>query len=439
MGQAFSRTGGYQYPTLEEDRHIRLLTLYPSVDENACIKCSVAPHSLNWNPSYEALSYTWGDPGDVCPVPIDFNGYPRNISTNLGAALRALRYYEHPRILWIDALCINQEDDSEKSRQVAIMGSIFESARNVVIWLGPRSDDSDFAMSTISSLHGIADFDHIGEEGWKALENLFSRAWFKRIWVVQEFKRGREIFFQCGKKSFNWDDAGLALKEFWSPGHSVDQKYIRLLGEIGKVVSMASTRVDLPTNGSVESEEAAKYLVRMLRVYGGCQATKPHDKIYGLLGLSNIFSFSGHNPPAINYSISVENVYIDWAHFLIKTQKSLDLLYITQRMEHDPALPSWVPNWRTARHDLSLTLDVFCSSFAYNGPKGESYDTSLNIDHARKILSVKGFVITTLSRSCMFFDPDPKFISTKLSSQPQKTLLHSCLMMGCKIQNAPGK
>ncbi|KAH6691099.1 heterokaryon incompatibility protein-domain-containing protein, partial [Leptodontidium sp. MPI-SDFR-AT-0119] len=181
MGQTFSRTGDQCLPLEKQDRHIRLLTLYPSPDENAPIKCSVQPHSLNWNPAYEALSYTWGDPSDICPISINFNGRPRHISTNPEAALRALRYYEFPRVLRIDALCINQDDDAEKSRQVAMMGYIFESARTVVIWLGPKSEDSDFAMSIIAGLHGVFDFDGISEEGWTALENLFSRAWFKRI------------------------------------------------------------------------------------------------------------------------------------------------------------------------------------------------------------------------------------------------------------------
>src|SRR5690242_6167766 len=85
MGQTLSWTA-YKYEPLEiQDRHVRLLTLYPSENESAPIKCSTAPHSLNWNPSYEALSYTWGGPKDICPSPINFNGHRTYISTNLEA------------------------------------------------------------------------------------------------------------------------------------------------------------------------------------------------------------------------------------------------------------------------------------------------------------------------------------------------------------------
>jgi hypothetical protein len=161
----------------------------------------------------------------------------------------------------------SKKDVSEKNRQIAMMGSIFETARNVVIWLGPKSEDSDLAMSAISALDGATDFRTISEEAWKALENLFSRAWFSRIWVLQEFKRGRNPYFQCGKASFNWDRTGTAtgeaLRNLWKGDHWVDLKHFKLLGEIGRVVSMASTRLDVPVNASIDSRLSAQYFVNV--------------------------------------------------------------------------------------------------------------------------------------------------------------------------------
>jgi hypothetical protein len=297
MGQLLSRTT-YQYEPLEPaDRHIRLLTLYPSSDKKTLIKCSVEHHYLNWNPPYEALSYTWGDPSDICEVPIDLNGCPTRISTNLEAALRVLRLHDRPRQLWIDALCINQSDSAEKNKQVAIMGDIFEQARNVIIWLGPRSVDSDIAMTAIANLSSVDAFENITEPAWDALENLFSRPWFSRIWVLQEFKRAKNPMFQCGHSYFLWGRSGDTLREFWGVDKEVNHAHIKLLGETGKVVSMASTRVEVPQNANVSTQRAAQHLVRMLRVYGGCKATVAHDKIYGLFGLSDSFSFPNAEPP----------------------------------------------------------------------------------------------------------------------------------------------
>jgi hypothetical protein len=402
------------------------------------MKCSVASHSLNWNPSYEALSYTWGDPSDTCQVPVDFEGHPAYISTNLEAALRVLRYHDKPRQLWIDALCINQDDVSEKNKQVPLMGNIFAQAQNVIIWLGPQSIDSDLAISAISNLSSATDFENIAEPAWDALENLFSRPWFSRIWVLQEFKRAKNPIFQCGKASFRWDDTGDALREFWETGRDIGPKHVKLLGELGKVVSMASTRVEVPVGSNFDTEHAARDLVRMLRVYGGCKATIPHDKVYGLLGLSDSFSFPTEHPPAISYNHDVRTVYAEWARFLISSQQSLDLLYVCRRMLHDPTLPSWVPDWRTARHDLLLTLDVFRASFKYANANTKESDRSLTFDEDGRLLIVKGFVIETFNPGFRFFPVQPDFITSKLSSTPRKELLRACLMMGCKLKNSTG-
>jgi hypothetical protein len=422
-----------------QDRSIKLLTLHPAKNDRASIRCSVLPDDLSRNPSYEALSYTWGNSTDVCAVPIDINGREKFVSTNLEAALRVLRLHKSPRVLWIDALCINQEEDSEKNRQIPLMGTIFASALQVVIWLGPGDKESNNAMSIIESISSVAGADHITDRGWNALENLFSRAWFKRIWVVQEFKRARNPIFQCGHKSFEWDTTGAGLRDLWTSGDSINRKHVKLLGEIGKVVSMASTRILLPTERNIGTRQAAGHLVKVLRVYGACQATDPHDKIYGLLGLSDSFSFPGCNPPAIDYTKSIEDVYRDWARFLIESQGTLDLLYISQRMEHYSKLPTWVPDWREARHDLLLTLDVFQSCFKYAGPRGGGGgDPTPHFDADGRYLSIQGFVVTVVKEEFMFSDPDPKFISSKLSSRPQMELLQACLMMGCKLKNAPG-
>lgn len=107
-------------------------------------------------------------------------------------------------------------------------------------------------------------------------------------------------------------------------------------------------------------------------------------------------------------------------------------------MEHDPKLPTWVPDWRKARHDLLLTLDVFQSSFKYVGSQGGDLDPTPRFDADGRCLSIEGFVVIVLKEDCLFSDPDPKFIASKLNSRPQMELLQACLMMGCKLKNAPG-
>ncbi|KAH8591128.1 heterokaryon incompatibility protein-domain-containing protein [Bisporella sp. PMI_857] len=435
MELAHSRTT-YKYEPLEARRsHIRLLTLHPSQDGRDPITCSVEPHLLELSPPYEALSYAWGNPNDMCPTPIDINDDPINIATNLEAALRVLRYHDRTRILWIDALCINQTDVQEKNCQIAMMGSIYEKADNVLIWLGTRSEDSDLAMSTISNLKSILDFGNFNKETWNALENLFSRAWFRRVWVLQEFKRGRNPVFQCGHASFVWDRTGEILQELWTSNGPVDLKNLKLLGETGKIISMASTRIDISVDANIGCQQAAQNLVRMLRVYCGYQATEAHDKIYGLLGLSNAFLFSNSEPPQIEYQRPVVDVYTDWARFLISTQNGLDILYAARRIPYESDLPSWVPDWRLSRYNLLLTLDVFKDLFWYTGPRVENYDTTPRF-YSDKILVVKGNIITTFTGDYVFSNVDRNFVSQKLDSQTPKDLLLSYLMLGCKMKTA---
>src|SRR2546427_11800329 len=86
-----------------------------------------------------------------------------------------------------------------------------------------------------------------------------------------------------------------------SSGHEVDAKHIKLFDKVGRVVNMASTRLEVPLSSNIDPKTAAQYFERMLRCYGDSNATLPHDKIYGLLGLSDAFWFPNSYPPPIDY------------------------------------------------------------------------------------------------------------------------------------------
>lgn len=112
---------------------IRLLRLLPGHLGDS-ISCKLIRSVLVTSPPYDALSYTWGDSSER--VPIHVNGTEVLITRNLETALRNLRHEDRPRTLWIDALCINQHDTAERSRQVQEMGNIYRSAEHVLIYVG---------------------------------------------------------------------------------------------------------------------------------------------------------------------------------------------------------------------------------------------------------------------------------------------------------------
>jgi Heterokaryon incompatibility protein (HET) len=111
---------------------IRLFVLEPSTDRATDIRGKIIHVTLNDVLHFEALSYTWGKANDKAERPISIQGYDVAISRNLDLALRALRYQLNSRTLWIDALCINQQSNKERSRQVSLMRRIYGLVESTV-------------------------------------------------------------------------------------------------------------------------------------------------------------------------------------------------------------------------------------------------------------------------------------------------------------------
>jgi hypothetical protein len=103
---------------------------------------------LDDNPVYQALSYTWGDPNRVCTIIL--NGQKISVGTNLEEALQYFYSISYLGLLWVDAICINQNDNDEKNWQVQQMRDIYAQAEFVIAWLGAASDGSDLAMEKLA-------------------------------------------------------------------------------------------------------------------------------------------------------------------------------------------------------------------------------------------------------------------------------------------------
>lgn len=132
-------------------RTIRVLLLFPGKCHADPIQCKLLPLSLPENTgelqAYEALSYVWG--GGGTPHSIDVSGTSVDIGQNLYQALLRLRHPFIEKILWIDAICINQADDQYKERQIPLMLQIYQAASRVIVWLGEEADGSTKALKTI--------------------------------------------------------------------------------------------------------------------------------------------------------------------------------------------------------------------------------------------------------------------------------------------------
>jgi hypothetical protein len=194
------------YDPLDTDFNaIRLLTLL-SEDTNV-VHCTLEHVSLINLPEYVALSYCWGDPAVTKYIKI--NGIAVQVTSNLEYALRHLRTKGYGR-LWVDTVCINQQDNTERSQQLLWMGSIYRRAKEVVAWTG---EDLDLAIDFINRLNGLKESksalttvvaDHIGEGEAAAFLEFVARPYWRRVWIIQELALARHVTIHCGRLETSW-------------------------------------------------------------------------------------------------------------------------------------------------------------------------------------------------------------------------------------------
>jgi hypothetical protein len=226
----------YPSPKLDPDRHeIRIVELLPGLKDQP-IECLLSIASLDDAPMYNALSYAWGSP--IKEKSIQLNQIEFKITPNLETALLHLREEEKIQKLWIDAICINQNDLEEKEHQIQLMSKIYPEAQTVLCWLGPEEDDSSLVMQFFQKLAVTDDSTSIvdssisshsqnssgGSEGdgsevddsavdeqesmqysHASYLKLGIRPWWSRLWTCQEFALTlREPFLICGNERISW-------------------------------------------------------------------------------------------------------------------------------------------------------------------------------------------------------------------------------------------
>jgi hypothetical protein len=171
---------------------------------------------------YEALSWCWGRTISDYAVVVTkgTENYKMRIRKDLALALSYLRHMDKARTLWIDAICINQENSVERNQQVQMMSRIYTRADNVCIWLGEQDDESEVAFKFIKEeLTHLKDFDSISSNKeysykWQALMVLMQREWFSRRWVVQEVSLANKADIWCGPDSMPWKEFAVAVELF---------------------------------------------------------------------------------------------------------------------------------------------------------------------------------------------------------------------------------
>lgn len=206
----------FKYTPLKRSREIRLVVLEKGSGEEP-IHCQVFNTEFNKSTHYEALSYEWG-PRSSPRREIYVNGLPYEVRKNLYDALMHFRRSNWERVLWVDRLCINQKDLTEKKHQLPMMGQIYHQAWDVLGWLGLAGESSDLAISHIRRIGLVGNVDFLNDEKnpcedkMKAIAALCNRSYWQRIWIVQELRLARQITFYCGDKTIPGETLCLAIK-----------------------------------------------------------------------------------------------------------------------------------------------------------------------------------------------------------------------------------
>jgi hypothetical protein len=337
---------------------IRLLRLKPAKRKSEAIECELVIVSLDHRlPQYQALSYVWGSTRDTRNIKIQDHDF--HVTTNLYKSLQRLRLDNDERIIWVDAICINQKDLNERADQVTRMGSIYGRAVGVIFWLGEAFEDCKLAfdclkkMGEMKDLHFrkslspnivVHDLDLYSTKLQDALICFFTLPWWTRVWTVQEYVLAQRAIFQCGQDLLYTSLARQASRNFF--------KHIHIGNSCCNGIQFAEaspgTRGEALLRGFVQLESLEFLKDSMSVLYATThfrerKSADIRDKIYGMLGMATGEYAASVHP---DYALPPAQIFESSAIAMMERTGRLDILsHIPNKLSDGLKLPSFVPDW----------------------------------------------------------------------------------------------
>ena len=412
MSSSLASLPHYAYQRLTAPDTIRLINILPRTTEdiNQNLECTFSAVSLADSPDFVALSYTWGNNAFteilVCGESV------LHITKNLHAALARFRRPDRPLTIWVDAVCINQIDDAEKSLQIPLMADIYGQASEVLIWLGEETDGTNDVMLFLKRI-GQKFFERGGEileprderspendALWKdliedpSLEKthlIWTKPWFSRVWIIQELALASRATVHCGYVSMDWEILFTACKAlgraatdgglFWNQNLQRPRRFKATLTL--NAWKLGDIRKTLHDKETLSNEEILECLNAARSFH--CRDTK--DKI---MGLTSIFNRGKGNPFKTEYGNTEADIFMEFAGWNLRHSDIVDVLSFAGLANHSLipdslSLPSWVPDWR-----LPFRTPIDCLG---GFTAGHKLTSMVELDDPAKQLLMKGMLV----------------------------------------------
>lgn len=448
-----------------DDREFRLIRIFPAAaDEPIC--CELFVVSLDQEGlDYDALSYTWGDP--KVTEPILCNGTDIEVTAHLAIALRAFRYpSEKTRILWADAVCIDQSDLEERSQQVSMMGELYSSATKVLVWLGSAETKDEEAIEIVTMAmqyvtvmykesfkdenrpkpHTLSEVCSVqqlltifAEEGRDrlvpSLRILFTRPYWERIWCVQEIYFAREIEIWIGSHMIPGRIAGVFA---WWMLRQRGREFYQLPREVFRWLPFGSSQLSVHSKFfDPRVHTIWPDFLETMASHQRYKATDNRDRIYGLMNLSAMCEKK--LTVQIDYKVPYELMIQNLVKGTIEQRSDLGVLTYVNASALGKGFPSWIPRWdlglaRASPHtpvyygglrsyqDLSSkfpsrALDTSLVGF---GTQGALELPGVSFDHIRQVSDQMKPVAESVVLSYLDADPVAREWFNMLSSHTMK-------------------
>ena len=415
--EANSENGMYKYKQLKHLREIRLLEITPG-DYDAPLDGNVRHVSIDSKPRFWALSYVWGSFTPLAPYYFQTPDGLIPITSSLHSALRSMREKGVSTMLWADAICINQKDSLEKGIQIRLLRTIYQSAEQVIAWIGEVENDSHEALETLhrvrmKSQESMFAFSSdslateqepaVGENDWEGINDILKREWFRRVWIVQELVLPSNVIVACGRMEMNWDDFFDALALCLDQLNSEDtDKTTRRFLHAGPVLALGQTR------RRFQDDDRRFSLLELLYLFQHTKATQECDKLFALLGLASDAGERDLNP---DYDSPLEDVIRRYAKCFVGRCQVMDLLYRAGTTK-SYRFCSWIPNW--TKDNFPPTISTWAPRRNFYAGRGIPPEAHLDYTNP-SLLIVKGCSVDTIvSKSTTWLYPNniPAFVES---------------------------